>query len=253
MFSQSIRTGRLFVGVQSDSANGQAARYHLLGIAHAIFPEHFPRTRALRFSEEDRVRYGLIYSDFVEDSTGCIARKEAYLRESRDIQDGTGAHEKVEYVDVPLRQLKKRFNEEERRRCPQINEAEKKFKDAGILVMHPEANYHSPNGNPVFFEPYALDFELAMAFAGKLGKARKEKAVVHIGLLCLVALSESISRLKEDGKLMEEWLPLARLAEGKNGAFLRSFLKLAKEPEFSAMIGRSYESYVKFVAERLAF
>ena len=253
MFPQSIMIGRFFVGAQSDSENGQAVRYHLLGVAHAFFPKHFPRARALRFREEEGARYGAIYSDFVEDGTGCIVRKEAYFKERQDIQDGMGKYGKVEYIDVPLRQVKADFDKEENLRCPQIGEVKKSLKDAGMLMMHPEANYHVSEGSPVFFEPYHLDFETAMRYAGKLEGARKGKAMLHIGLLCLVALSESVSRLKEEGKLKEEWLPLAVLVEGNDSAFLRAFLKLAAAPDFVKIAGDSDGSYVRSIAERLAF
>ncbi|MFA5930440.1 MAG: hypothetical protein WC861_06170 [Candidatus Micrarchaeia archaeon] len=251
--SQSFHIKSLYVHADSDTANGQIMKYRTLRLAHALFPENFPRARALRFSKRDGRQYGSMYSDFVPDETGCIPRKEKYLKECYKLDSETSPDAKGIAFDS-LRTKKREFNQDERMRCPQISTAENAVKEAGILITHPEANYHVVGGKPVFFEPENSDFELAMAHARTLNGTRREKAMVQIGLLCLAALPESLQRLEKNGKLKDEWRSLAEAVRSGNSAFMRAFLRLVKEDvHFLSMVGGSDESFVKAIAERLAF
>jgi len=248
------RLGRLGVGPASDSENGQAMRYYFLRLSHTLYPSNFPRARALRFLEENGRSYGLLYSEPVPDEAGCLPRKEKYFQDMQKI--AKKAREGGDLIDLSFDRgvVRDEYDWGERIICPAMVIFGIVAKKAGILFVHPEANYYVSSGEPVFFEPMTIDLGLALSEAHALGGKRKEKALLYIGLIGYVALSESISRLKGNGKFQEGWSSLAKLVESRDSAFMRAFLKLVKEePDFAKLVGSSNESYVKFVAERLAF
>ena len=245
--------GQLKEMVRSDCVEGQAMRYHLLRLGNVFFPQNFPRAYALRFFDENFVKYGVIYSEFVPDQTGCIARKERYFENYDRLP--YGIHELTGEIVMSQLEWKQwvrwQFDQEERARCPQMGEIKAKAKEAGIGIIHPEINYHVSGSNVVFFEPNHLDFEKARAHAEGLEGSGRDRALAYIGLICYDALSECL-RLHASRSMKEEWRELERLVKGRDSGFLHAFLKFVKKHEdFTSIAGNTMASYIQNMSENI--
>ena len=123
-------------------------KFLALGMARAIFPDNIVNVHELRFFTRRGKLYAATYSDFVPDESGVVERLRAV---------------RVRYNRAKTREADLRIigeaDEEERRLNPNLGElVEKIEKGCGILLAHPEANYHMSDGKIVFFEANGLDF-----------------------------------------------------------------------------------------------
>jgi len=123
--------------------------YHVLKIlanelARELFPEHFARQHELRiFRKKDFCLYAS-YSDFVPDESRTAQRKIAGRKRFYEALRGKG--------DKQSHEIRDELDTAERERIPGFAELVEKLRRAGIVIMHPEVNYHLHEGRPVFFD-----------------------------------------------------------------------------------------------------
>lgn len=139
--------------------------YHSLQVANALFPKNFQKVLGIRFSEDGKT--SCIYSEFVPDDTGTIARKEANLRDFYRIDDDHARMVLILKNDAAENKL-----------CPAIRETHERILDAGITVPHPEMNYHFDGKNVIFFEVIQVQLDrLANAILSLPDGSQKKKGV----------------------------------------------------------------------------
>ncbi len=108
------------------------------GYARVLFPENFPRFHEFRaHCTHPRFVYSS-YSDYVPDSTGTIERK---------TRDRKKFYEHADGYPIKIRAI-----QFERIVTPGLADAIEKISRAGIIIDHPEANYHVHDGKIVFFD-----------------------------------------------------------------------------------------------------
>lgn len=142
----------------------QIMQFHAMKLANVLFPENFPKTRALRFSEIGKKVYAHRYSEFVKDDNGTLKRRKSnygifYSMENQDDRDAF--RDATDKSEVSL--------------APSIVETAKNIGNAGIILSHPEANYHLNGKTPVFFEISEIDLGKIAKSISRLEGTKDEK------------------------------------------------------------------------------
>ena len=123
--------------------------YHILKIlanqlARELFPENFARQHELRIFRKKGFCIYASYSDFIPDETQTVQRKTAGRERFYDALRGKG--------DKRYHEVRDELDTAERGLVPGLVELVEKLRSAGIVIMHPEVNYHVHDGRPVFFD-----------------------------------------------------------------------------------------------------
>jgi hypothetical protein len=202
----------------------QVMKFLSLRFAKIVFPENFVDARQMRFFEEDGKRYAAMYSDFIPDSSGVIARRrEAMLR--------------FYEVDDALRQsIRESLDSAERRINPKLIQDMEMISKTGIGIPHPEANHHLAGSKNVFFEVEGIDISKAIQ-AGRGGKGNDYLALMYAVFLKLASRNLASESADQAGAVSFCKTPLAEvygiirqimLDEKSTDALLRSWVGAVK-------------------------
>jgi len=120
--------------------------YHLmkflsLRAAKSTFPENIVNVVELRIFRRHGAVQTAMYSDFVSDDNGVIARRKEAMRR---FYVNTSPKEKLQIITSADRC--------ERKMNPSLGPLALKIQRTGYSLSHPEANYHVSDGATVFFE-----------------------------------------------------------------------------------------------------
>ncbi|MDO8554898.1 MAG: hypothetical protein Q7S22_08870 [Candidatus Micrarchaeota archaeon] len=134
-------------------SNSQIPSYSLLkflagSLVHTLFPENFVNLQELRFfTYHGGKRRSYIYSEFVPDEDRVVVRRQANMEMfyTLSLRDGIIFRDETD--------------ERERKLNPSLGELSDQMLQSGIIVSHPEANYHFANNQIVFFEVSGLDLQ----------------------------------------------------------------------------------------------
>jgi len=173
--------------------------YHLLksmalGYANAVMPENFVAPREVRFFRKTNGWVSAAYSDYVPDGTRVIKRRKAAMlrfhRAIKEYRGGPAGKETAKEFDrragrEPL-MIRDKSDAMERKLNPQLSSLAKRAYKSGILVPHPEANYHLSKGRTVFFEITALGIPRALSATS--GSERSADAVRWLSTIYSVFL-----------------------------------------------------------------
>ncbi|VVB65904.1 Uncharacterised protein [Candidatus Gugararchaeum adminiculabundum] len=171
--------------------------YHLfnylaLKLAGTVFPENFVRVRSLRVIEEEGKLFSVISSDYVGDTSGVIERRN--LSKGEFYAAYFGGKRQAAY------DLRDAADSEERMRTPGLVQAIAKVQAAGIILEHPEANYHvDEKGNVVFFEVKKIDVDGIVGAINRMPEGKqKDLANIYLAgvyMLFVEAEFETIKRI----------------------------------------------------------
>jgi len=120
--------------------------YHLmkflsLRAAKSKFPENIVNAVELRVFRCHGAAHTAMYSDFVSDDNGVIARRKKAMRR---FYGKTSTKEKIQIITAADR-CETKMN-------PKLGPLASKIRKAGYSLCHPEANYHVSDGATIFFE-----------------------------------------------------------------------------------------------------
>lgn len=138
----------------SDFRTYSILKFMALQLGSIVFPDNFVRVHELRIFEKGGKEHYATYSDYIRDENGAGRR----TGEARKLFDASPDREMAECIRM-------RADAEEHRRTPGLAAAVEKLREAGIIVPHPEANYHISGGNIVFFEVSSIEAGAALALA----------------------------------------------------------------------------------------
>ncbi len=145
----------LDIAIRPDTTTYHLLRFVSLRFAKAIFPENFVDCHEIRFFREEGHRYAATYSDFVPDDNGVVQRRKRYA-EAFYAEEDEEQQEKI----------RERMHEKERKMNPSLVPTVRDLREVGgIILAHPEANYHLSDGSLVFFEIEGIDIWDASAFS----------------------------------------------------------------------------------------
>lgn len=139
-------------------------RFLSLRFARSLFPDNFVNMHELRISARAGGKLAsAMYSDYVADETGVIPRRAEFFRKFYETKD-IGRQEQIQQDAM----------RSEHESCASLSEVSRIMELSGIIVPHPEANYHVSGGKVVFFEVLGLDlpkaFEAVNGFAPGIGE-----------------------------------------------------------------------------------
>ncbi|MEW6723081.1 MAG: hypothetical protein AB1324_07495 [Candidatus Micrarchaeota archaeon] len=163
--------------VSSGNPANHILRFLALRFARALYPENFVNARELRLSRKSGSLVSAMYSDYVPDEGGATGRRTEFLHrfhseDDRDGQDRVRAEaDALEHAANPML-----------RRDMRVMEV------SGIIIPHPEANYHLSGGNTVFVEVLGIDVRRAFAVVSELSQ-RPEEPLALLSLMCAVMFS----------------------------------------------------------------
>ncbi|MEM4634114.1 MAG: hypothetical protein QW275_03090 [Candidatus Anstonellaceae archaeon] len=172
-FPQSFFLKGTFPSIRFDSFHGQFLFYYSLRLAHTLFPDNFPLVRALRFSSYMHGTFSHIYSDFVPDLNDAIPRKAKIFSQYMKISN-------------PEKQasFKRDADATEHLICPRLKKDVSKIGKAGLILAHPETNYHFTKKGCVFFEINGIDLKKLISYIENIGDSGvKKKAKIYLSLL----------------------------------------------------------------------
>jgi len=120
--------------------------YHLLKFlslraAKFRFPDNIVNAAELRLFTRKGTIHSAMYSDFISDDNGVIARRKEAMRK---FYKKKSSQEKFKIV-TDADNYEKKMN-------PDLVQLTRNIRRAGFTLCHPEANYHISNGATVFFE-----------------------------------------------------------------------------------------------------
>lgn len=154
----------------------QILRFLSLRFAKTLFPDNFVDARETRISRPGGGLVSAMYSGYVPDETGVIARRSLFMSRYYDAE---GEDER--------RRIQRRFDLEERRSCPDLARAINAMELSGLVIPHPEANYHLSGGDVVFFEVLGIRLRRAFAMANELARDPEESfallSMIHAVML----------------------------------------------------------------------
>ncbi len=133
--------------------------YHLLKfltncLAYSVFPSNFAAQRELRIFRKGELCVYAAYSDFVPDEGQAIQRKtRTRARYYQTMQ------ERGRYAAFPVRE---QGDEAERKRIPALIPTIERIENSGIILGHPEVNYHLSGDSLVFFDVDGIILDLAL-------------------------------------------------------------------------------------------
>jgi hypothetical protein len=180
--------------------------------AGAVFPDNVVRMRELRIS----VLQAATYSDYVPDDNGVIARRAAAMREFYRAVSGSEGESESQL------RIKQEADEEERRLNPGLVEAAEKMREAGIIIAHPEANYHVAGSRTVFFEISGLDIKDALS-----ASSGNERALKLLSLIYALHLRDMANNRQNNGSVKEyptsrQYLDYNRVYEAVYNIFIKT-------------------------------
>ncbi len=140
--------------IGTGAASHHLLRFVALRFAKSLFPKNFVDCHEMRFFREGDQRYAAMYSDFVPDDNGLVQRRKRYMEAFYAEQD-----EKLR------EDIRDRMHLEERTMNPSLAQMIRDLRKVGIVLAHPEANYHLSDDSLVFFEIEGLDIYDASAFS----------------------------------------------------------------------------------------
>ncbi len=165
----------------SEPANAML-RFIALRFAASMFPRNFVNASELRLSFPCGRMQSAMYSDYVDDESGVIGRR---------------AESMLQYYAEPGREERERIDAVSRyvehSICPELPACMKVMEIAGILIPHPEANYHLSGEDVVFFEVAGIRLRRAFAFASELS-ADRDTSLALLSLMYAIMLDHYRSR-----------------------------------------------------------
>jgi|GEM_PF-4588791 len=173
------------------------AAYHLqkffsLRLAKALFPEHFPECKEIRFFARSGHTMAATYSDFVSDETGVVARRAKNMKQYYRMLYSPTDSESFGHARAFCRQC----DETENKLNPALAPLVRKIRTSGISISHPEMNYHIENGKTVFFEVIGL--KLIHAYFASCASPNRQAALDALStILSICILDCSLCRQKE--------------------------------------------------------
>ncbi len=143
-------------------------RFLSLRFARSLFPDNFVDMHELRISTKAGGKLAsAMYSDYVPDETGVIPRRAEFFRLFYGTKDS--------WRQEQIRQDATRTEHES---CATLTEVSRMMGLSGIIVPHPEANYHVSDGKVVFFEVLGIDLPKAFAAVDGLAPGIGEPIVL---------------------------------------------------------------------------
>ncbi|VVB58993.1 Uncharacterised protein [Candidatus Anstonella stagnisolia] len=206
----------------SGTMAGQVLNFHFMRLANVLFPQHFPKVHALRFCEgrEGKMEVRL-YTEFVPDGNGAIARKQEALGKFRELMESGRSWD----------YLRLKSDARERSVCKGLKEAAKKVRAAGLLMDHPEANYHEREGVPVFFEVDGVAMKELVEHIKNMPQGRqKDRANAHLAMLIGAIISALAEQFKAKGAFEREsmryqnWNLYSHYFDGNPAFFARNLI-----------------------------
>jgi hypothetical protein len=191
--------------------------YHMMKFvsllfAGVVFPDNVVRMRELRLS----VSQAATYSDYVPDDNGVIERRAAAMREFYRAASGSEGESESQL------RIREKANEGERRFNPDLMKAAEKMREAGIIIAHPEANYHVTDGRTVFFEISGLDMSDALSVS-----SGNERALKLLSLIYALHLRDMANNMQNNGSVKEyptsrQYLDYNRVYEAVYNIFIKT-------------------------------
>ena len=177
--------------------------YTALRLGKVLFPENFPDICAHYIFKERGKPVFAYYSDFIPDTTGVIGRRAGNisryhaigkLDDRKEMRAKTDAHERLSSKAL----------------CSGMEALGR----AGLVLNHPEANYHEDaRGNAVFFEIDGLDLRKMISTLNALPEGkRKENAHLYLAMNYAIFLdsilefSAKANNLKSYDRWTINWL-----------------------------------------------
>lgn len=155
-------------------------RFLALGLARTMFPDNFVEALELRLFVQQEIQWSVMYSKYVHDERGSQARRRAHRRQ-------------YENTEGEERSVARRVADGiERGLTPDLVSLAGRMRKEGIVVAHPEANYHVSGGRIVFFEVQEVN-GLRLLEAARHHRNREE-VLRQAATLYTVAIKEWASR-----------------------------------------------------------
>ncbi len=194
-------TGRektLFHGNDAtNSIDDSQAHYHYfnytaLKLGRTLFPENFPDLRAHRVFGERGKQVFAYYSAFIPDTTGVIGRRAGNI----------SRYYAIETLEA-RKEMRAEADARERLSSSALCRGMDALGKAGIVLDHPEANYHEDGkGNAVFFEVQGLDVPKLVSALKCLSQGRKkERAHLFLAMNYAVFLGSMLEFFEKSGSL----------------------------------------------------
>ncbi|NYZ74080.1 ankyrin repeat domain-containing protein [Candidatus Micrarchaeota archaeon] len=156
-------------------------KFMALDTANALFPGHFLKAHELRVFRKGGAEYAATYSDFVRDLSGAGKR----TMEARELFKNEGLRVRIA------------ADRREHELTPELGPLMEAVAAAGIIIQHPEANYHLTENGIVFFEVDGIGLPKAL----DEGKRRFSKTKELDSLDKLAGMYATILKCKINGRL----------------------------------------------------
>jgi len=198
-----------------------ALLYYAVRIAHLLYPENFVHFRAWRMSRIGRTTHSLIYSDFVPDGNGRIERMGQQARAFYAARDRSGDE---------TERIRLRADQEEHRLNPNLPFFKETLACKGIILNHPEANYHLHDGKTVFFEVDGIDFTKLAQLLDEV----QHRILPDVIRLYLALVAWQCEILQEPGALDRNAIlrrNAQELADGFRSGGLEEFARFVEQDE----------------------
>lgn len=157
-------------------------RFLALGVARSLFPAHFVEGMELRMFVRGETQWSAMYSQYVHDERGAAARRRAHRRQFEG---------RPEYERPIMRVLADGI---ERKLTPGLLALASRIRQSGIVVAHPEANYHVNRGSIVFFEVQEVRGMPLLEAARRQDGQGNPEALRHAATLYTLAIKEWAGR-----------------------------------------------------------
>jgi|GEM_PF-6755392 len=153
----------------------QMLNFYSMRLANVLFPQNFPKVHALRFCiGQDKKIGARLYTEFVPDENGALARKIDTLKKYRRLSSAGEEWESLRDAADTIERLS----------CGGLEDAAKRVRAAGLMMYHPEMNYHERDGVPVFFEVDGIVLkELVEHICGMPESRQKTRAKAAFAML----------------------------------------------------------------------
>jgi hypothetical protein len=162
--------------VSSEEHHNFMLRFLALRLARSIHPDNFVNTRELRLHGRDSSGLtAAMYSDFVPDEGGVIARRTEFSRRFYSSED-----------DGERKSIQLKSNAAEHSANPSLANHQRLMELSGIFIPHPEANYHVSGGKTVFFEVLGIDAPKAFSAAVSFSPEPEESLALLSTMLAVV-------------------------------------------------------------------
>jgi hypothetical protein len=198
-----------------------SAAYHLqkffsLRLAKALFPESFPECKEIRFFARSGRRLAAAYSGFVEDENGVVARRANNMRQYYRILHPQKDTERFEHA----RAFRTQCDERENTLNPALAPLVRRICTSGIIISHPEANYHMQNGKTVLFE--ANGIRLMRAYAASCASPNRKAALDALSTMLSIGILDAALHNAEE---MQTFYPFLSFATRQDGLWVMLSIK----------------------------